>query len=216
MSGSKRRTCYRKTLQDDVLHGLPEPSASQVLAVIARASGANLFEVRTEHGARGVALLPTRYRKLVWLKRGDAVILSAPAEGALTTTDGGAGAVTHVVEAILYEAALKHLRAIGRLPAALERAQAEIVSGSGSADSGSGGGGGGGSGGGAASGEAAEAQAAGGGGGGSSSGGGGRKLQGPRGMPPPAEEEEDEEDEEGEGEPEGGEAEGGEAAAAEH
>jgi probable RNA-binding protein EIF1AD len=200
MSGSKRRTCYRKTLQDDVLHGLPEPTASQVLAVIARASGANLFEVRTEHGGRGVALLPTRYRKLVWLKRGDAVILSAPADGALTTTDGGAGAVTHVVEAILYEAALKHLRAIGRLPAALERAQAEIVSG----------GGGGSSGGGGGTGEAEEAQAAGGGGGGGGDGGsgGGRKLQGPRGLPPPADEEEEEEDEEGE-------EEGGEEAAEE-
>ena len=199
MSGSKRRTCYRKTLQDDVLNGLPEPSAGQCLAVVRRSSGANLFEVCTEGGGAGVALLPTRYRKLVWLKRGDMVMLSAPSTGSLTTTDGGVGAVTHMIEAILYDVALKHLRAIGRLPPALEQVQAEIVSGGGAAEEGEEG---------QQHGQQQQQQQAAGGGGshkssaggGGSSSGGGRRLQGPRGLPPPAEEEEEGEEEVEEGE----------------
>jgi len=120
MSGSKRRTGYRKTLQDDVLFGLPEPSLGQCLGLVQRASGANLFEVYTETGERGVGMLPTRFRNLVWLKRGDFVILSAPSMGVMQTSSGGVGAVTHMIESILYDNALKHLRAIGRLPASLE------------------------------------------------------------------------------------------------
>ena len=190
MSGSKRRTGYRKTLQDDVLHGLPEPTPAQCLALIARACGANLFEVHAEDGARGVALLPTRFRKLVWLKRGDVVILSAPSSGVLSTSEG-AGAVTHIVEAILYEAALKHLRAIGRLPPALERMQLDIVSGGGSGGGGQDGVGSGGAGG--AQAQDAEA-AAGGSDEAASRGGGARRLQGPRGLPPPSAEDNEEEE----------------------
>ncbi len=190
-----------------MLHGQPEPLEGQCLAVVRRSSGANLFEVHTEGGDRGVALLPTRFRKLVWLKRGDAIILSAPSSGVLTTNAGGVGAVTHIVENILYEPGLKHLRAIGRLPAALEAVRAEIVSGIGGTsgggedlqngeeggeetveekeDEGEGGN----------EGEEEEAPSAG--------GRGGRKLQGPRGMPPSDDEEGEEEEEEGE-EKEGG------------
>ncbi len=127
MSGSKRRTGYRKTLQDETLHGLPVPSDGQCLAYVVRASGANLFEFRTEVGAACVALLPTRFRKLVWLKRGDFALLSAPAVGATTTSAGGAGAVTRVVEAILYADALRHLRGLGRLSEAFEAERAALL-----------------------------------------------------------------------------------------
>ena len=127
MSGSKRRTGYRKTLQDETLHGLPIPTSEQCLAFVVRASGSNLFEFRTERGAPVVALLPTKFRKLVWLKRGDFVILSAPAAGATSTARGGAGAVTHVGEAILYADALRHLRGLGRLAEAFEGERAALL-----------------------------------------------------------------------------------------
>ena len=127
MSGSKRRTGYRKTLQDDVLHGLPVPAPGQCLAYVVRASGSNLFEFSTEGGLLCVALLPTRFRKLVWLKRGDFVILSAPAAGSTSTAGGGVGAVTRVVEAILYADALRHLRGLGRLAEAFEEKRAAML-----------------------------------------------------------------------------------------
>jgi probable RNA-binding protein EIF1AD len=206
MSGSKRRTGYRKTLQDDTLHGLPIPTASQCLAFVVRASGSNLFELRTEVGATVVALLPTKFRKLVWLKRGDFVILSAPAAGATSTARGVAGAVTHVVEAILYADAMRNLRAVGRLAEAFEGERAALLAtstGAGGEEEGEGG-----------AGEAGEeveeeeeeeekeggeaAAGTGGGGGGGGTGGGAafwqtRHKQGPRDLPPS-----DDESEEGE------------------
>ena len=211
MSGSKRRTGYRKTLQDDVLFGLPTPTPAQSLAFVQRASGANLFEVRTEAGAEGVALLPTKFRKLVWLKRGDFVILSPPASGATATASGGVGAVTHVVEAILYADALKHLRGLGRLPPSLEAERAALLEtvavGAGEE---AGGAGAPGQGSGGAEGEEGEeggVEGEGEGAGEPVAGGGGaaaaqpfwsqRHKQGPRDLPP--EEEEGEEEEEGGG-----------------
>lgn len=176
MSGSKRRTGYRKTTQDEVLFGLPEPSEHQCLALVHKASGSNLFEVTTEGGESGVGMLPTRFRKLVWLKRGDLVILSAPSSGVMHTASGGAGAVTHMIDSILYEDALKHLRAIGRLPASLEQERETLVNGSGGGEGGE--------------------EVSGSGGGGISGGWGAscmRKKQGARDLPPEDEEKEGEE-----------------------
>ena len=71
MAGVKRRTSYRKTVTDDVLYGVPELPEGHRVAVLLRSHGGNLLEVRTDAGDEGIALLPTKYRKLIWIKRGD-------------------------------------------------------------------------------------------------------------------------------------------------
>lgn len=125
MSGAGRRSGYRKTVTDDVLHGLPEPSPTESVSLIARGTGSNLFDVLLESGEHAIAMLPSKFRKLVWLKRGDYVIVSA-ASGSTQTSRGTSGAVTHAIEHVLYAPAIKHLRDIGRWPEALEAARAAV------------------------------------------------------------------------------------------
>ncbi len=55
-----------------------------------------------EEGGEALALLPTKYRKLIWVKRGDFVIVSGTSHDYLTA-GGEKGKVKFMVEHILYK-----------------------------------------------------------------------------------------------------------------
>jgi probable RNA-binding protein EIF1AD len=80
MAGLGRRTHYRKHLTDQVLFDLPVPDkeTDQVGKIVAT-RGSNQFDVLLSDGANSkvLAILPTKYRKLVWLKRNDFVIVES-------------------------------------------------------------------------------------------------------------------------------------------
>ena len=70
MSGSGRKSSYRKTVTDQVLYGDPEPKDDEEIVKVKALRGSNLFQVECASGALGVAMLPQKYRKLIWIKRG--------------------------------------------------------------------------------------------------------------------------------------------------
>jgi probable RNA-binding protein EIF1AD len=59
-----------------------------------------------------LALLPTKFRKLIWVKRGDHLIVSGASHDFLTAA-GDRGKVRFMVEHILYKDQVKHLKAQG-------------------------------------------------------------------------------------------------------
>lgn len=132
MSGAKRRTPYRKQVTDSVLYELVVPTDSQRVAVVLRSHGSNILEVQCEGGDIGLAMLPTKFRKLVWVKRGDAVLLSG-AEGSFTTSAGTEGRVRYIIDTVLYPDQLKNLRTTGRWPAELDCVLGAKAAGTGSA-----------------------------------------------------------------------------------
>jgi probable RNA-binding protein EIF1AD len=98
MSGLGRRTHYRKHLTDSVLYDFPEPASNECIAKVISTRGSNQFDVQLAkeisrvNGANGdidqnnevslvpnplvmLAILPTKFRKLIWLKRNDFVIV---------------------------------------------------------------------------------------------------------------------------------------------
>ena len=121
MSGSGRKSHYRKSITEEVLNGLPVPdlAVGERVARVVCSRGGNLLEVECgapppgtvaaaidaggagaaapagvggggDGGGDGVdddvalAMLPTKFRKLIWVKRGDFVIVSrAAGDGAL-------------------------------------------------------------------------------------------------------------------------------------
>ena len=102
-------------MTDAALYGSPEPGASQCIALVKKALGSNLMEIDTQHGVTGLAMLPTKFRKLIWVKRGDYVIVSE-AEGAFETARGSAGAVRFCVDHILFGEQVETLRKAGKWP----------------------------------------------------------------------------------------------------
>jgi probable RNA-binding protein EIF1AD len=115
MSGSKRRTGYRKHLQESVLNDFPIPSESEQIIQIVSSQGSNQLEVRTADGAVSLAILPTKFRRLVWVKRGDFLIASCSGEE-YETAEGISGRVRFIVEHILYPEQVKYLQSSGHWP----------------------------------------------------------------------------------------------------
>jgi len=91
MAGLGRRSHYRKHLTDSVLNDLPEPKwPHERIAQIVGSRGGNFFDILVSPSSEllqqsskelppqcksRLALLPTKFRKLVWVKRGDYVIV---------------------------------------------------------------------------------------------------------------------------------------------
>jgi probable RNA-binding protein EIF1AD len=83
MAGLGRRSLYRKSVTDDYLNGLPEPEEGQFVAKAGASRGGNVIEVLVpdsgslaEARESSLAILPTKFRKLIWIKRGDFLIVS--------------------------------------------------------------------------------------------------------------------------------------------
>lgn len=95
MAGLGRRTHYRKHLTDSILHDLPEPKSDcESIAKVVNTRGGNQFDVLLPTTKKSIstdgvvgddnqqlqqtpqlAILPTKFHKLVWVKRGDFVIV---------------------------------------------------------------------------------------------------------------------------------------------
>ena len=80
MAGLGRRTHYRKHLTDSVLYDLPEPNDYERIAKVVATRGGNQFDIilaanDTDTNPKGLAILPTKFHKLVWVKRNDYVIV---------------------------------------------------------------------------------------------------------------------------------------------
>ena len=88
MAGLSRRTHYRKHVTDSVLHDLPEPGVEESIAVVVNTRGSNQFDIRLPHLSEiHLAILPTKFRKLVWLKRNDYVIVKIASTDDKTSED---------------------------------------------------------------------------------------------------------------------------------
>ncbi|KAJ0405404.1 hypothetical protein ATCC90586_009443 [Pythium insidiosum] len=115
MSGSGRKSAYRKGVTNKVLHGNPEPQENEQIVRVIALRGGNLFEVQDADGATSLTMLPAKFRKLIWVKRGDFLIV-ASSDNEVSTAEGKKGAVTSIVEHILYKDQIKNLRTKGLWP----------------------------------------------------------------------------------------------------
>ena len=122
MAGLGRRSHYRKHLTDAVLHDFPEPQENECIAKVVATRGGNQFDVLV--AANGstfssfsktpqLAILPNKFHKLIWVKRGDYCIVQTGNENEDTkdaTTSSGGG-VRYIITHILYKEQIKHLKA---------------------------------------------------------------------------------------------------------
>ncbi|ETP38599.1 hypothetical protein, variant [Phytophthora nicotianae P10297] len=120
MSGSGRKSAYRKGVTKRVLYGDPEPKENELIVRVTALRGSNLFEVVDANGVKSVTMLPTKFRKLIWVKRGDFLIVGEGDGGEATTATGKKGAVTSIVEHILYKEQIKNLKRKELWPAAFD------------------------------------------------------------------------------------------------
>jgi probable RNA-binding protein EIF1AD len=115
MAGLGRRTHYRKHLTDSVLHDLPEPKDDERIAKVVSTRGLNQFDILIASSASSIdeerkpqlAILPTKFHKLVWVKRGDFVIVQTGSDKDTKQDEGG---IRYIITHILYKDQVKHLK----------------------------------------------------------------------------------------------------------
>lgn len=71
----------RKHVAKEVLGEHVVPAAHQQIVRVLRTPGNNLHEVETARGQRFLVSMPSKYRKHIWIKRGDFLIVDPIEEG---------------------------------------------------------------------------------------------------------------------------------------
>nr|CAB3241519.1 probable RNA-binding protein EIF1AD [Phallusia mammillata] len=71
----------RKHVVKEMLENFDLPMPHQSIVQVQGTSGSNLHEVCTENGEKYLASLPTKFRKNIWIKRGDFVLTEPILEG---------------------------------------------------------------------------------------------------------------------------------------
>lgn len=97
MSGAKRKGKFRKGVEDDYLNSLPLPEEGDSIAQVLGARGSNIFEVAlsakevSAKSSAKLALLPNKYRNVIWVKTKDFLILNGGSESSRKGAEGGDG-----------------------------------------------------------------------------------------------------------------------------
>jgi hypothetical protein len=126
MSGARRKGKFRKGVEDSYLTAELEPEEGDSVAQVLRARGANIFEIAltademSAKASENLALLPNKYRNVIWVKTKDFLIVSGGASELEEEEDSSgipAGSkVQYAVKHILNKAQIKHIKKIGKWP----------------------------------------------------------------------------------------------------
>merc|ERR1712038_564721 len=110
-SATKRKHVTRDVVQN---FALPQDDESIVQVVAGR--GNNLHEVKTQTGETFLVSMPTKFRKNVWIKRGDFVVAKPIEEGDKVKAE---------ILTILYKEQIKYIKAENQWPAGFEESKVE-------------------------------------------------------------------------------------------
>ncbi|RUS79367.1 hypothetical protein EGW08_012858 [Elysia chlorotica] len=94
-------TTKKKHVTKEVLEELPLPDANKEVVKVTAARGNNLHEVLSSSGETFLVSMPSKFRKHVWIKRGDFIMIEPIEEG-----DKVKGEITH----ILFKDQIKHIQ----------------------------------------------------------------------------------------------------------
>ena len=103
MSGAKRKGAYRKSVVESTTSTFPVPMCGERVCRITELRGGNLLEVEDGEGDVALAMMPTRFKNVIWVKPGDFVIAGCE-------NDDASAKVRFIVNHVLYAAQIEHLK----------------------------------------------------------------------------------------------------------
>ncbi|CAG5125813.1 unnamed protein product [Candidula unifasciata] len=102
-------TTKKKHVTKEVLEEYPLPEGGRQVVRVTAARGNNLHEVETANKETFLVSMPTKFRKHVWIKRGDYILVEPIEEG---------GKVKAEISHILFREQIKHIKDKGLWPEA--------------------------------------------------------------------------------------------------
>jgi probable RNA-binding protein EIF1AD len=116
MSGSGRKSQYRKSVTTDFLNDDRVPEENEKVVLVIGNRGDNTFEIELETGEKGLARLPKKFNKLIWIKSGDFLIIDNEDSDASLVAVGEAKA-QYTIKHILSKQNVKYLKTLKLWPA---------------------------------------------------------------------------------------------------
>jgi len=104
----------RKHVTRDVVQNFTLPQDDESIVQVVAGRGNNLHEVRSDSGETFLVSMPTKFRKNVWIKRGDFVVVKPIEEGDKVKAE---------ILTILYKEQIKYIKAENQWPAGFEAAK---------------------------------------------------------------------------------------------
>jgi len=104
----------RKHVTDAVLNSFPIPEDSQKIVRTISIRGSNQIEIEYPQGDKVLCLIPSKFIKKIWIKRGDYLIVDPVSE------PDGSSKIMAQVQHILYPPQIKHLKEQGQWPVEFE------------------------------------------------------------------------------------------------
>nr|CAG4647583.1 EOG090X0KPP [Megafenestra aurita]SVE92794.1 EOG090X0KPP [Megafenestra aurita] len=101
------KTTKRKHVTKEVLDSYVLPEDNQKIVKVLGGRGNNLHEIETSDGETYLVSMPTKFRKNVWIKRGDYVLIQPIEEGEKVKAE---------IYAILYAEQIKYIQSQGQWP----------------------------------------------------------------------------------------------------
>jgi probable RNA-binding protein EIF1AD len=99
----------RKHITQQVLHNYPEPKPNEHIVRVTATRGTNQIEVEYPSKEKTLAMLPMKFNKLIWIKRGDYLIIS-------TSHVSNRGKIKGLIRHVLLEQHVIHLKKVGIWP----------------------------------------------------------------------------------------------------
>ncbi|OWF36609.1 probable RNA-binding protein EIF1AD [Mizuhopecten yessoensis] len=103
---TKRKHVTKEVLDDFIL-----PEDGQQIVKVTAGKGNNLHEVESQNQDKFLVSMPTKFRKNVWIKRGDFVLVQPIEEGDKVKAE---------IVTILYKEQIKYIKSEGLWPAVFE------------------------------------------------------------------------------------------------
>jgi len=106
----------RKHVTRDVVQNFTLPEDDETIVQVVAGRGNNLHEVRRDTGETFLVSMPTKFRKNVWIKRGDFVVVKPIEEGDKVKAE---------ILTILYKEQIKYIKAENQWPVGFEATKVE-------------------------------------------------------------------------------------------
>jgi len=108
------KTTKKKHVVKEALEDFFIPKENQSIVKVLCSKGNNLHEVQTSIGEQFLVSMPTKFRKNIWIKRGDYVVVEPIEEG---------DKVKGEIVSLLFKEQVKHIKSEGLWPQGFEEEQ---------------------------------------------------------------------------------------------
>ncbi len=100
----------RKHITTQLINSYPEPQPSESIVRVISTRGTNQVEVEYPNKEKILVMMPSKFKKLIWTKKGDYLIISTD------RSEGNRGKIKGIIEHILVTHQIKHLKKLGVWP----------------------------------------------------------------------------------------------------